>query len=94
MFVDRRSAVTSAVVRWLGPAGFALALLLFLLLPVASVSCGSNDNGPAHLCYDGSQFLISSGSEPSGKLLVVAGRRVSTPGSWTSSPDERQCPCR
>jgi 2',3'-cyclic-nucleotide 2'-phosphodiesterase (5'-nucleotidase family) len=31
---------------------------------------------------------------PSGTLLVVAGRQVSTPVSWTLSPDERQCPCR
>jgi hypothetical protein len=27
-------------------------------------------------------ILISSGSEPSGTLLAVAGRRVSTLGSW------------
>ncbi|HEY1440608.1 MAG TPA: hypothetical protein VGF65_07170, partial [Mycobacterium sp.] len=39
-------------------------------------------------------LLISSGSEPSGRLLVVAGRQVSTRDSRTSSPGERQCPCR
>src|SRR5437588_1924213 len=42
----------------------------------------------------GGLVLISSGSERSGTLLVLAGRQVSTLLSWTSSPAERQCPCR
>ncbi|WP_063043393.1 response regulator [Nocardia pseudovaccinii] len=42
----------------------------------------------------GDTLLISSGSEPSGKLLVVADRQVSTIPSWTLSPEERPCPCR
>ena len=40
------------------------------------------------------RYLMSSGSEPSGRLLVVGSRRwTSTRVAWTLSPAERSCRC-
>ena len=57
--------------RLLAPAALLVALLLFLLLPIAGASCGRDNGGPAHLCYSGGQLIAR---EPSLDLSgIVAG---------------------
>src|SRR5256885_9960440 len=47
---DRSPDRRAVLVRCLGPAGFLLALALFLFLPFAGASCGRDVGGPLHLC--------------------------------------------
>lgn len=72
MIQDEQPAAWRTVLgRSIVPAGFLLALLLLLLLPVAGVSCDPDTSGPVHLCYTGGEFV--TGSPSVDMSLIYAG---------------------
>jgi hypothetical protein len=57
-------AVTKVLSRLASPAGFALVLLLFLVLPFLSVSCEVPGVGTFEADYNGAQLAVDDESEP------------------------------
>jgi hypothetical protein len=67
---DRSAGWRAGLLRWSGPAALLLALLLFLLLPLAGAACGRDDGGPAHLCYTGAQLISDEPSLDTSDILA------------------------
>lgn len=61
------SGVSAAFRKWLSPAGFLLALVLFLLLPTVTVSCSLPDGsaeGPGELSVSATGTELVGGATP------------------------------
>lgn len=61
----------SVLFRFASPAGFALVLLLFGVLPFASVSCGVGDLGNASVSYNG--LDLATGTSPEVEVTGAEG---------------------
>jgi hypothetical protein len=72
--------------RFASPAGFALVLLVFFLMPFVSVSCDVPDYGEAGASYTGSHLVSGTEPEVPAELRELAGD-PETPAELVEPPD-------
>lgn len=67
--MPHRYAAAVVLRRMAAVAGFVLALLGFVLLPVGSMSCASG--GPVHVCYSGLAYAAGGPTVDAGDVLTA-----------------------